>query len=120
MIDVDRAAMALMDKMSTDGHEVNYTQCREYAALAVFAATDAISDEALRLGFTVEQMMARRRRIQSEPFPQFGHAGRHNGSGAPDCPRTLHHHHDEFCQLPTMAEWALAGRTDDIKVGSRA
>lgn len=39
MIDVDRAAMALMDKMSTDGHEVNYAQCREYAALAVAAAT---------------------------------------------------------------------------------
>lgn len=41
MIDVDRAAMALMDKMSTDGHEVNYTQCREYAALAIAAATHA-------------------------------------------------------------------------------
>lgn len=42
MIDVDRAAMALMDKMSTDGHEVNYTQCREYAALAIAAATHGI------------------------------------------------------------------------------
>lgn len=38
MSDVDRAAMALMDKMSADGHEVNYTQCREYAALALAAA----------------------------------------------------------------------------------
>ena len=38
MTDVDRAAMALMDKMSTDGHEVDYAQCREYAALAVAAA----------------------------------------------------------------------------------
>lgn len=35
MIEVDRAAMALMDKMSTDGHEVNYNQCREYAVLVV-------------------------------------------------------------------------------------
>lgn len=39
MIDVDRAAMALMDKMSADGHEVNYAQCREYAALAIAAVT---------------------------------------------------------------------------------
>lgn len=39
MIDVERAAMALMDKMSTDGHEVSYTQCREYAALVIAAAT---------------------------------------------------------------------------------
>lgn len=44
MIDVDRAAMALMDKMSTDGHEVNYTQCREYAALVIAAATDEGDD----------------------------------------------------------------------------
>ena len=44
MMDVDRTAMALMDKMSTDGHEVNYTQCREYAALAVAATMCALGD----------------------------------------------------------------------------
>lgn len=35
---VTRAAMALMDKMSTDGHEVSINDCREYAALVIAAA----------------------------------------------------------------------------------
>lgn len=42
---------------------------------------------------------------------QWGHGGRHRGNGAPDCPRTLHHHHDEFCMLPLPSECALAGVT---------
>ena len=40
---------------------------------------------------------------------QFGHAGRHRGTGAPDCPRDSHHHHDEFCDLPTDEELEAAG-----------
>jgi hypothetical protein len=39
----------------------------------------------------------------------FGHAGRHHGNGFGDCPRTLHHHHDEFCSLPTREELLAAG-----------
>ena len=39
----------------------------------------------------------------------FGHAGRHHGNGAEDCPRELHHHHDEFCLLPTVSELREAG-----------
>ena len=35
---IERAAMALMDKMSADGHEVSYAMCREYAALALAAS----------------------------------------------------------------------------------
>lgn len=31
---------------------------------------------------------------------QYGHAGRHHGIGTPDCPRELHHHHDEKCEPP--------------------
>lgn len=50
---------------------------------------------------------------------QFGHAGRHHGTGAPDCPRELHHHHDWFCQQPTPYEWAAAGRTGPIVTTSR-
>lgn len=38
MIDVDRAAMALMDKMSADGHEVSYDMCWEYVSLALSAS----------------------------------------------------------------------------------
>jgi hypothetical protein len=40
---------------------------------------------------------------------QFGHAGRHHGNGSPDCPRELHHHHDEFCAWPTVEELKAAG-----------
>jgi hypothetical protein len=69
-----------------------------------------------------ERTAARIRRIQSEPYPQFGHGGRHHGRrGDPDCPPHLHHHHDWFCEAPTPHEWqVLAGRTDPIKTGSRA
>lgn len=31
---------------------------------------------------------------------QYGCAGRHHGIGTPDCPRELHHHHDERCERP--------------------
>lgn len=31
---------------------------------------------------------------------QYGHEGQHHGTGAPDCPRELHHHHDERCVSP--------------------
>jgi hypothetical protein len=34
---------------------------------------------------------------------QFGHQGRHNGVGTEECPRELHHHHDEMVPLnPNM------------------
>ena len=39
----------------------------------------------------------------------FGHAGRHHGIGTKDCPRELHHHHDEFCSTPTNEELLAAG-----------
>lgn len=52
---------------------------------------------------------------------QFGHAGKHSGSGAKDCPRERHHHHDEFCQMPTLAELRAAGiDPKDFKPRSRA
>jgi protein gp37 len=38
---------------------------------------------------------------------QWGHAGRHHGSGAPDCPRDLHHHHDDRCRFPL--DWVVVG-----------
>lgn len=31
---------------------------------------------------------------------QYGHGGMHHGVGTPDCPRELHHHHDERCEPP--------------------
>lgn len=41
---------------------------------------------------------------------QWGHDGRHHGRyGDPDCPRELHHHHDDYCELPTLGEVAAAG-----------
>jgi hypothetical protein len=52
---------------------------------------------------------------------QFGCAGRHNGIGSDDCPRTLHHHHDEFCSPPTLTELKEAGiNPDDFQATSRA
>lgn len=35
---------------------------------------------------------------------QYGHEGRHHGIGTPDCPRDLHHHHDERCSPPDADE----------------
>lgn len=43
---------------------------------------------------------------------QWGHAGLHNGTGAPDCPRPRHHHHDAFCKKPTAMECSIAGVTE--------
>jgi len=37
----------------------------------------------------------------SDDGTQYGHAGRHHGVGTPDCPRELHHHHDERCERPS-------------------
>jgi hypothetical protein len=34
---------------------------------------------------------------------QYGHEGQHHGTGAPGCPRELHHHHDERCVSPLNA-----------------
>lgn len=75
-----------------------------------------VTEEMRRAGMSE----ARFRRILAEPYPQFGHAGRHHGNGSPDCPRHLHHHHDEFCKPPTPMEWHLAGREGEVVVGSRA
>lgn len=53
---------------------------------------------------------------------QYGHAGRHHGIGTPDCPRELHHHHDERCERPSANREQLdtrivrawnAGRLDE-------
>jgi hypothetical protein len=44
----------------------------------------------------------------SDHGTQYGHAGRHHGIGTPDCPRELHHHHDERCERPATV--ALVGR----------
>lgn len=35
---------------------------------------------------------------------QRGCAGQHHGTGASDCPRDLHHHHDERC-APPAGDW---------------
>lgn len=40
---------------------------------------------------------------------QWGHHGRHEGDGTPDCPRGWHHHEDEFCEYPTLEECLEAG-----------
>ena len=39
----------------------------------------------------------------------FGHDGNHYGIGTKNCPKELHHHHDEFCRMPSLAELAAAG-----------
>lgn len=51
---------------------------------------------------------------------QWGHAGRHHGNGSPDCPRSLHHHHDAFCKMPTPAEMAAAGLNEIPEGGWRS
>lgn len=51
----------------------------------------------------------------------FGHGGRHHGVGTQDCPKELHHHHDEFCSMPTIMELIEAGINPKIfKPKSRA
>jgi hypothetical protein len=34
----------------------------------------------------------------NEETVQRGHAGQHHGIGTPECPHSLHHHHDERCE----------------------
>ena len=38
---------------------------------------------------------------------QWGHDGQHHGIGSPECPRELHHHHDDRCQKPF--DWVIVG-----------
>jgi hypothetical protein len=40
---------------------------------------------------------------------QFGHDGTHRGIGTESCPDGQHHHHDEFCDAPTLIELMAAG-----------
>jgi len=44
--------------------------------------------------------VAEARMMRAAHGQQFGCGGRHHGRGTPDCPRELHHHHDEFCDRP--------------------
>ncbi len=39
----------------------------------------------------------------------FGCQGRHNGNGTSECPFESHHHHDEFCKLPSNYELKQLG-----------
>lgn len=73
---IDRAAIALMDKMSTDGHEVNYTQCREYAALAI-AAAGLLASPANDAAVAARALRA----AQSDIKARIRHMGRYGASG---------------------------------------
>jgi hypothetical protein len=48
----------------------------------------------------------------------FGHGGEHIGIGTKDCPKKEHHHHDDFCELPTVEELEAAG-IDPVAFKSR-
>lgn len=51
---------------------------------------------------------------------QYGHAGRHHGDGSADCPRELHHHHDERCDPPHVQRAQQARRAlADRRQGAR-
>jgi hypothetical protein len=59
------------------------------------------------------------KRLKNGDF-SFGHAGTHHGIGTEDCPKHRHHHHDEFCALPTMLELRQAGlNPNEFKPKSR-
>jgi hypothetical protein len=50
----------------------------------------------------------------------FGHDGMHNGVGTIDCPYLSHHHHDVYCDLPTIDEVLAAGiDLNEFRVRSR-
>ncbi len=50
----------------------------------------------------IEQLKAGRK--------QWGHGGTHKGRGPKgECPPHEHHHHDDFCALPTPSELEEAG-----------
>lgn len=38
---------------------------------------------------------------------QWGHGGTHHGVGTEECPRELHHHHDDRCRFPI--NWTVCG-----------
>lgn len=40
-------------------------------------------------------------------YRQYGCNGQHHGKGTPDCPRELHHHHDDRCKFPI--DWVIVG-----------
>ncbi len=67
---------------------------------------------------------ARRRRVARLKSGDwsFGHGGMHKDVGTDACPyMPRHHHHDEFCKLPTIGELIDAGiDPNDFKARRRA
>lgn len=58
-------------------------------------------------------------RLKSGDY-SFGHSGTHHGVGTEDCPRDRHHHHDDFCRMPTPLELQEAGvDPEEFKARSR-
>lgn len=58
---------------------------------------------------TIQEYRRARIELLRRGETQWGHDGRHNGSGRDDCPRWLHHHHDIRCEYPTLLECDEAG-----------
>lgn len=51
----------------------------------------------------------------------FGHDGQHFGVGTEECPKNMHHHHDQFCDYPSRGELTAAGiDPETFKVRNRA
>ena len=65
-------------------------------------------DEAAKALNGLRESMMRVERLKGGDL-SFGCAGLHGGYGSPECPSTMHHHHDPFCQPPTSRELRMAG-----------
>ena len=65
-------------------------------------------DEAAKALNGLKESMMRVERLKGGDL-SFGCAGLHGGYGSPECPSTVHHHHDPFCQRPSSRELRMAG-----------
>lgn len=46
---------------------------------------------------------------------QWGCAGEHRGNGTPDCPKFMHHHHDERC-IPGLRNRLKAAEVENVRL----
>lgn len=109
--------------MPEDG--MNITECRRFAEELTFEVVAmkqaAMEDHARLLSRIAELEAAIRDRaeriaeVEKLGRLQWGCAGEHRGNGTPDCPKFMHHHHDERC-IPGLRNRLKAAEVENVRL----
>ena len=90
------------------GHEWRFTDSRgdefeECTKCVLELAVNGLTELRQQLAASESQRKALLEQLVGLLYPgeQWGHHGMHHGNGSPGCPKQLHHHHDDHCDVPT-------------------